>query len=50
METRVIPAEDWIGLRTLDESNRLVFAEAPGAHMHFTMDWFEEHIVDKYLV
>ncbi|MEW5302636.1 MAG: hypothetical protein WDW38_008045 [Sanguina aurantia] len=50
LEEQAIYREDWIGLRTLDESHRLVLAEAPGAHMHFTMDWFEEHIVDKYLV
>jgi hypothetical protein len=29
-------------LRALDESGRLVFAEAPGAHMQFTLEWFEE--------
>ena len=31
--------EDWIGLRELDESGRLERKEAPGPHMHFTLDW-----------
>lgn len=31
--------EDWIGLRELDEGGRLERKEAPGPHMHFTLDW-----------
>ncbi len=41
--------EDWLGLKELDQSGRLVFAEAPGAHMHFSFPWFQQEIVDKYL-
>ena len=42
-------AEDWLGLRGLDESGKLVFDEAVGGHMHFTFEWFEEHIIRGYL-
>ena len=41
--------EDWIGLRALDESGRLVRASVPGPHMHFSLDWFLENVIDKYL-
>ena len=41
--------EDWIGLRTLDGSGRLVFGSVPGAHMHFTLQWFLHNVVDPYL-
>jgi palmitoyl-protein thioesterase len=40
---------DWIGLRQLDQDGRLELREVPGGHMHFTLDWFDEEIVDKYL-
>ena len=41
--------EDWIGLRELHERGRIVFDEIPGAHMHFTLQYFEEHVVERYL-
>ena len=41
--------EDWIGLRELHERRRIVFDEIPGAHMHFTLQYFEEHVVSRYL-
>lgn len=41
--------EDWLGLRALDEAGKLHFDEAPGQHMHFTLDWFDAHVVEKYL-
>lgn len=42
-------AEDWIGLRTLDESSRLTYAEVEGKHLQFSREWFVEQIVEKYL-
>jgi len=42
-------AEDWIGLKTLDESGRLVMFDCPGEHMHFADEWFEEHVIDPHL-
>lgn len=41
--------EDWLGLKRLDKSGGLIFETAPGEHMQFTLSWFEEHIVQKYL-
>jgi palmitoyl-protein thioesterase len=40
--------EDWLGLKELDDSGRLVFAEVEGEHMQFSFDWFEAEIIDKY--
>jgi palmitoyl-protein thioesterase len=42
--------EDRLGLRELDESGRLVLAHAPGFHMQFSLEWFWEHVAEKYLV
>jgi len=41
--------EDWIGLKTLDETGRLAFLQTPGNHLDFTDEWFIENIVDPYL-
>lgn len=41
--------EDWLGLRALDESGRLVLAECPGQHMWFTDAWLKENVLDKYM-
>ena len=41
--------EDWIGLRALDESGRLVAFDCPGEHMHFTDEWFKRHVLDAHL-
>ncbi len=41
--------EDWLGLRELEQSGRLVYADAPGQHMQFTFQWFEEHVINAYL-
>lgn len=41
--------EDWIGLRTLDETDRLLLEECPGQHMQFTIEWFVANVIDKHL-
>ena len=41
--------EDWIGLRELDESGRLILSDAPGPHMRFSLDWFLKHVINPYL-
>lgn len=41
--------QDWIGLKALDKKGALVLDTASGGHMQFTLEWFKEHIVDKYL-
>jgi len=37
--------EDWIGLKALDESNKLQFLPCPGNHMQFTLDWFIANVI-----
>ena len=39
--------EDWIGLKTLDETGKLDFLVSPGNHLQFTDKFFFE-VVDKY--
>ena len=41
--------EDWLGLRALNESGRLLTEDCPGQHMQFSLDWFNEHIVGPFL-
>jgi len=36
--------QDWIGLKTLDESNKLHFVPCEGNHLQFTDTWFEQNI------
>ena len=40
--------EDWIGLKTLDDTGRLDFLSSPGDHLQFTDEFFQM-IVDTYL-
>lgn len=45
-----IYTEDRIGLKTLDESGRLVFYSLEGTdHLEFDDQWFIDEIIDKYL-
>ncbi|KAG2494900.1 hypothetical protein HYH03_006835 [Edaphochlamys debaryana] len=41
--------EDWLGLARLDRTKRLVFAEAPGVHMQFSLQWFADNVITPYL-
>jgi len=41
--------EDRIGLKTLDHLGKLKFDATPGEHMHFTLEWFKEHVTVPYL-
>jgi palmitoyl-protein thioesterase len=42
-------AEDWLGLRQLDNAGALVTSEAPGVHMQFSLQWFEDKVIRPYL-
>ena len=42
-------AEDWLGLRALDEAGRLKLLEIPGDHMTFTREWFVTNVIDAHL-
>jgi len=39
-----IYTEDWIGLKELDQNNRLTFLQTEGNHLQFTDEWFEDNI------
>ncbi|KAI8053274.1 Alpha/Beta hydrolase protein [Syncephalis plumigaleata] len=40
--------EDWIGLRELDTSGRLIFKEAPGQHMRISLDYLDVEVLRPY--
>jgi len=55
-DTQVIPLqetqlykEDWIGMKTLDEANKLAFLSVDGDHLQFSEPWFLSSIVGPYL-
>src|SRR3989338_5802424 len=41
--------QDFIGLKVLNESNRLIFLSTEGNHLKFTPEWFRTQIVDPFL-
>ena len=41
--------EDFLGLRTLNETGRLLMGDIQGAHMQFSLQWFSEHVIRPYL-
>lgn len=43
-------AEDWLGLRALDESGRLVMFDCPGQHMAFGDEWFFTNVFEPHLL
>lgn len=42
--------EDWIGLKKLDSKGGLIFGTVPGGHMHFTWEYFQKNVIEKYLI
>ncbi|CAN7990682.1 unnamed protein product [Ixodes pacificus] len=48
LQQQKIYTEDWIGLKQLDESGRLVFLSTPGDHLQTDKQWFIDNII-KYL-
>merc|ERR1719369_1249581 len=44
-----IYTEDRIGLKTMDEAGKLHFFSVEGNHLHFTKEWFTEHIIEPFL-
>lgn len=41
--------QDFIGLKILDQSERLHIIDVAGNHLQFTLEWFKEVIIDKFL-
>ncbi|KAH9017304.1 Alpha/Beta hydrolase protein [Lactarius pseudohatsudake] len=48
MREQPLYTEDWIGLRTLDERGRVVFASCDSEHMHLTAECWQP-LVEKYV-
>eukprot|EP01024_Parvocaulis_polyphysoides_P020027 TRINITY_DN191_c1_g2_i6.p2 TRINITY_DN191_c1_g2~~TRINITY_DN191_c1_g2_i6.p2 ORF type:complete len:134 (-),score=10.53 TRINITY_DN191_c1_g2_i6:43-444(-) len=44
LQEQEIYKEDWIGLKKLDQENKLVFIQKLGNHLQIGMDWFDEYI------
>ena len=42
--------EDWIGLRTMDESGKLHFYDVPGDHLQVSLDFLVNEIVHKFFM
>ena len=42
--------EDWIGLKGLEDQQRLHYFTMIGDHMDFDREWFKENIVNQFLV
>lgn len=45
-----IYTEDWLGLKELDASGRLIFMEVQGDHLEFNANWFIQEVVLTHLV
>lgn len=41
--------EDFIGLKELDKAGRLELGSLPGYHMHFSLEEFDERVIQPYL-
>lgn len=41
--------EDRLGLKQLDENNKLKFLAHPGNHLKLEWSWFEENVIEPYL-
>lgn len=49
LEKSELYLEDRLGLRELDETNRLVIIKVPGRHLEFHIDWFLNELASVYL-
>jgi len=49
LEETPLYLEDWLGLRTLDETGRLHKFSLPGNHMNMQLEWFKQNVVKPFL-
>ena len=49
-ESDLFDDDDRLGLRAMNENGQLVFDHCPGFHMQFTLEWFWERVVERYLL
>jgi palmitoyl-protein thioesterase len=40
--------EDWLGLKKMDQEEKLVFIDLEEDHLRFTMKWLADEIIKKY--
>ncbi|KAF9972183.1 hypothetical protein BGZ73_004722 [Actinomortierella ambigua] len=50
LEDQDIYREDWIGLKAMDDQDKLVYLTLPGQHMQFSLDEFAEKVTIPYLL
>eukprot|EP01025_Chloroclados_australasicus_P037042 TRINITY_DN3771_c0_g3_i1.p1 TRINITY_DN3771_c0_g3~~TRINITY_DN3771_c0_g3_i1.p1 ORF type:complete len:349 (-),score=23.88 TRINITY_DN3771_c0_g3_i1:153-1109(-) len=50
MFEQAIYEEDWIGLKQLNDKQALVFINKLGDHLQFSLDWFDQYIIQPYLL
>ncbi|CAJ0635238.1 6400_t:CDS:10 [Entrophospora sp. SA101] len=41
--------EDWIGLKELNENNKLIFKDCEGQHMQFSIEYLQNEVIIPYL-
>lgn len=49
LEESKLYKEDRLGLRELDQSNRLVRISLPGDHLQISREWYISEIINKYI-
>jgi len=49
MEQQDIYQQDWIGLKQLDQSGRLIQIALEGEHMDIDENWFNNFLIPKFL-
>jgi len=45
LQNSTLYQQDWIGMKTLDEQNKLQFFSVVGDHLQFTDEWFYENMI-----
>lgn len=41
--------EDWLGLKQLDEQNKLKLLGTEGDHLRLGREWFKKNIIDEFI-
>jgi len=49
LREQALYTEDWLGLRTLNESGRLHVGQAPGGHLEFSLAWLAANVIKPFL-
>lgn len=49
LEDTKLYKEDRLGLKALDQSNRLIRISLPGDHLQISREWYTSEIINKYI-